>query len=220
MLKKKPKNVSVQCPCPFVFYFRAFRIYLFISTTCARAVLHTSDGAEVKIIIVTDDGIEPIFNDKEEISKSNCLIVPKRHSFKLNKTIESMVKNERSASLDPLQFDANQFDVSKRRASSISSLGNWTGAVVVSDATDCVRKKTNEKWQMVVDFLDLTLLNDLVYVNIVLGISFALYSDVAFFTLQPMYLFHLGYSKVLYARHSHTEIENINSNLISRVTQL
>ena len=50
--------------------------------------------------------------------------------------------------------------------------------------------------QKVVDFLDLTLLKDLVYLNIVLGISFALYSDNSFFTLQPMYLFTLGFSKV------------------------
>lgn len=49
--------------------------------------------------------------------------------------------------------------------------------------------------QKVVDFLDLTLFNDLVYVNIALGMSFALYSDTAFFTLQPMYLFELGFSK-------------------------
>lgn len=50
--------------------------------------------------------------------------------------------------------------------------------------------------QKMVDFLDLTLLKDMVYLNIVLGISFALYSDNAFFTLQPMYLFELGFSKV------------------------
>lgn len=47
-----------------------------------------------------------------------------------------------------------------------------------------------------VDFLDLTLLKDLVYVNIVIGTSFALYSDNSFFTLEPMYLFELGFSKV------------------------
>lgn len=50
--------------------------------------------------------------------------------------------------------------------------------------------------QKVVDFLDLTLFKDLIYVNIALGMSFALYSDTAFFTLQPMYLFELGFSKV------------------------
>lgn len=49
--------------------------------------------------------------------------------------------------------------------------------------------------QKVVDFLDLTLFNDLIYVNIVFGMSFALYSDTAFFTLQPLYLFELGFTK-------------------------
>lgn len=153
------------------------------------------DGNEVKIIIVTDDGTD----EKKEHLQTNGLIVPKRHSFRIKNPIESIVRSERCASLDPLQIDLKQFDPSARRASSISSLGNWTGAVVVSDggAGDSgVAKKKNEKWQMVIDFLDLTLLNDLVYVNIVLGISFALYSDVAFFTLQPMYLFELGFSKV------------------------
>lgn len=32
--------------------------------------------------------------------------------------------------------------------------------------------------------------------NILLGQAFALYSDSVFFTLLPMYLFELGYSKV------------------------
>lgn len=181
-------------------------------------VLYTNDGSEVKIIIVTDDGIEPNFIDKEDAPMTNGLIVPKRHSFKMNRTIESIVKNERSASLDPLQFDVNGFDVTKRRASSISSLGNWTGAVVVSDASDCVGKKTNEKWKMVVDVLDLTLLSDPVYVNIVMGLSFALYSDVAFFTLQPMYLFHLGYSKVFEVNEKQKRIK-LHLNLFRRVTQ-
>ncbi|XP_053680188.1 monocarboxylate transporter 7 [Anopheles nili] len=81
-----------------------------------------------------------------------------------------------------------------RRASSIPGLGNWSGPVVVSDSTERDSKPAT-KWQILVDFLDLTLLKDPVYVNIVLGISFALYSDLAFFTLQPMYLFMLAFSK-------------------------
>lgn len=48
----------------------------------------------------------------------------------------------------------------------------------------------------VVDFLDLTLLKDPVYVNISLGISFALYSDMSFFAIQPLYLLELNFSKV------------------------
>ncbi|XP_041765847.1 monocarboxylate transporter 7 [Anopheles merus] len=81
-----------------------------------------------------------------------------------------------------------------RRASSIPGLGNWSGPVVVSDSTERDTKPAT-KWQILVDFLDLTLLKDPIYVNIVLGISFALYSDLAFFTLQPMYLFMLAFSK-------------------------
>lgn len=48
----------------------------------------------------------------------------------------------------------------------------------------------------IVDFLDLTLLKDVIYVNIALGMSFALYSDVMFFTIQPLYLFQLEFTKV------------------------
>ncbi|XP_058058226.1 monocarboxylate transporter 7 [Anopheles bellator] len=81
-----------------------------------------------------------------------------------------------------------------RRASSIPGLGNWSGPVVVSDSTERDSQPAT-KWQILVDFLDLTLLKDPIYVNIVLGISFALYSDLAFFTLQPMYLFMMAFSK-------------------------
>ncbi|KAH8291650.1 hypothetical protein KR018_010117, partial [Drosophila ironensis] len=105
------------------------------------------------------------------------------------------------------------------RASSITSLGNWSGPVVVSDASpqmmhslQASRRQSmalpstlsgqeaqtpaKKSWtRTVVDFLDLTLLKKPIYVNIVLGITFALYSDITFFTLQPVYLFELGYSK-------------------------
>lgn len=37
--------------------------------------------------------------------------------------------------------------------------------------------------------------------NIVLGISFTLYSDTSFFTIQPMYLFELGFTKVNYTKY-------------------
>ncbi|BFG01448.1 uncharacterized protein DMAD_01198 [Drosophila madeirensis] len=106
------------------------------------------------------------------------------------------------------------------RASSITSLGNWSGPVVVSDAspqmlhslqssrrpsmvggsptTNATAPDVPKKgWiRSVVDFLDLTLLKKPIYVNIVLGITFALYSDITFFTMQPVYLFELGYSRL------------------------
>lgn len=131
-------------------------------------------------------------------------------------------------------------EVLSSRASSITSLGNWTGPVVVSDASPQMMHSLQASrrhsiisgppispgngsgisngngnsnaaspiviernlWATIVDFLDLTLLKQPVYVNIVLGITFALYSDLAFFTMQPTYLFELGYSKVSYAHNS------------------
>ncbi|XP_011203888.2 monocarboxylate transporter 9 [Bactrocera dorsalis] len=92
------------------------------------------------------------------------------------------------------------------RTSSITNLGNWTGPIVVRDASPEMTpfhsmlavnavEKESSCWQSLVDFLDLKLLKKPIYLNIVLGISFALYSDIAFFTLQPLYLFELGFTK-------------------------
>lgn len=147
------------------------------------------NSTEVKIVVQGIDGSETQPLDDEEKSTKHSLDIPKRNSLVYYLSDDA----KRKASLDPLQIEES-FSRS-RRASSISSLGNWTGAVIVSDATEIM--PTTGKWKAVVDFLDLTLLNDPVYVNIVLGISFALYSDMAFFTLQPLYLFELGYSKVI-----------------------
>ncbi|KAM7350408.1 monocarboxylate transporter 9 [Cochliomyia hominivorax] len=135
--------------------------------------------------------------------------------------------------LSPLMYDRKSLHKISRemlekissRCSSITSLGNWTGPIVVSDASpemvnvigsrrpsmiisrrvsSVIPVQETEKednkdersiCQIVVDFLDLTLLRKPVYVNIVLGLSFALYSDIAFFTLQPLYMFELGFNK-------------------------
>lgn len=48
----------------------------------------------------------------------------------------------------------------------------------------------------IVHFLNLKLLNDMIYVNIVLGLTFALFSDSMFSTLLPIYLMDKGFSKV------------------------
>lgn len=58
---------------------------------------------------------------------------------------------------------------------------------------EVVQPLTNSCWETVVDFLDLKLLKDFTYVNIAFGISLVNYSDVAFFTFQPLYLFNIGY---------------------------
>ena len=51
--------------------------------------------------------------------------------------------------------------------------------------------------QTIVDILDLTLFKDLIYVNVAVGLAFALYSDISFLTIQPSYLFSLDFSNVL-----------------------
>lgn len=45
------------------------------------------------------------------------------------------------------------------------------------------------------DYLDLTLLKDWVYVNIVIGLTVALYADGCFFILLPLYLFELSFTQ-------------------------
>lgn len=45
------------------------------------------------------------------------------------------------------------------------------------------------------NYLDLSLLKDLIYVNVVIGLTMSLYSDGGFFILLPMYLFDLGFTK-------------------------
>lgn len=48
----------------------------------------------------------------------------------------------------------------------------------------------------IVHFLDLKLLNDPIYVNIVFGLAFALFSDSMFSTLLPTYMMDKGFTKV------------------------
>jgi hypothetical protein len=47
----------------------------------------------------------------------------------------------------------------------------------------------------VVDFLDLRLMLDPVYVNIAIGISVSFFADVTYCTLFPLVVLSLGYSK-------------------------
>lgn len=145
-------------------------------------------------------------------------------------TPEVLQNNDADAShLSPLVYSGSlrarprkisreeELRVLSTRSSSIASLGNWSGPIVVSDASmthGSISRKSSTRssiragetladpmeklsiWQKIVNFLDLSLLKKPIYVNLVLGMSFALYSDLAFFTLQPMYLFELGFSMV------------------------
>lgn len=48
----------------------------------------------------------------------------------------------------------------------------------------------------IVHFLDLTLLKDAIYVNIVIGFSFTIFSDSIFNALLPIFLIEKGFSQV------------------------
>ncbi|CAF4796706.1 unnamed protein product [Pieris macdunnoughi] len=62
-------------------------------------------------------------------------------------------------------------------------------------------KNKEGKWQTVAEFLDLTLLKDLIFDNIVFGMALAFFADLTFFTLEPLFLDKNSLSK--------TEIANI-----------
>lgn len=148
-------------------------------------------------IAINSDGDKKVTSDRHHLSPSTPLILSRHGSRNLMR--EDNLKKISS------------------RTSSIANLGNWSGAMVVIDASPEMSKAIGSRkssvyrkpssildqpnaektfCQVVVDFLDLTLMKQPIYVNIVLGISFALYSDITFFTLQPLYMFELGFDKV------------------------
>ncbi|XP_037813118.1 monocarboxylate transporter 7 [Lucilia sericata] len=167
---------------------------------------------------VEDEEIQEIDNTLEL-----ARVTPKEQVEQISNTNDC--REEDSNHLSPLMYNRKSSQKLSRemlekissRCSSITSLGNWTGPIVVSDASPemsnvlgsrrpstivsavnslpCDKEEKRSICQIIVDFLDLTLLKKPIYVNIVLGISFALYSDIAFFTLQPLYMFELGFNK-------------------------
>lgn len=101
----------------------------------------------------------------------------------INITPPSPIENRR---VSMIRMNSRKGSQSRRRGSSIPEFGNWSGPILVSDTTE--HKENNGRWQILVDFLDLPLLSDLVYVNILVGISFVIFSDLLFYTILPMYL--------------------------------
>lgn len=89
---------------------------------------------DVKIIVSNENEYEAKQDQSEKylnIPKADAETgTPTNNNILLNR-----VKNERSRSLDPANF-LIEFERRQRRGSSISSLGNWTGAVIVSEAID------------------------------------------------------------------------------------
>ncbi|XP_067616113.1 monocarboxylate transporter 7 [Eurosta solidaginis] len=164
-------------------------------------------------------GLNKMYIDKEK----EIVMVPikdytQTSAAKATTDVDSALSTEQLNTLTPLkesrrvsqQISREGLATRSRRSSSLTNIGNWSGPIPVSNASMVISRvhstlivneagakieKQRGCWQAVVDFLDLTLLKQPVYVNIVLGISFALYSDIAFFTIQPLYLFELGFTK-------------------------
>lgn len=110
-------------------------------------------GSEIKIFVCDEggDGMEHLQVEQPEMPKGT--LTPKRLSLKHRRISDVGInKNERSHSLDPLQF-MKDMEMRKRRASSISSLGNWTGAVIVSDATETVKKKNGIRFEHITSYI-------------------------------------------------------------------
>ncbi|CAH1639902.1 unnamed protein product [Spodoptera littoralis] len=71
------------------------------------------------------------------------------------------------------------------KAASVSSLGNFGN--IAAEPMPIIKNKEG-KWQTISEFLDLSLLKDLVYVNIIFGLALTFFSDLTFFTLEPLFL--------------------------------
>lgn len=87
--------------------------------------------------------------------------------------------------------DDMKFGPIRNRLASIVSASDLGGEIVI-------RRKSSESlrrgiWGSIVDFLDLTLLKDLIYVNIAIGVSCGLFSDNIFTSILPLYLNTLGF---------------------------
>lgn len=71
------------------------------------------------------------------------------------------------------------------KAASMSSLGNF-GNIAVEPLP--IIKNKEGKWQTIVEFLDLSLLKDVIYDNIIFGMALTFFADLTFFTLEPLFL--------------------------------
>ncbi|XP_023935742.2 monocarboxylate transporter 9-like [Bicyclus anynana] len=71
------------------------------------------------------------------------------------------------------------------KAASVSSIGNFGN--IAAEPMPIIKNKEG-KWETVAEYLDLTLLKDLVYDNIICGMALTFFADLTFFTLEPLFL--------------------------------
>lgn len=126
-----------------IFFFHFLCFFNFSHTIPISTVMDSiGQEPEVKIVVMSENNCElkPSNIDRNRLSIPNNDLIPTDISNNL-----STLKSERSRSLDPTQAALDGFDANRRRVSSISSLGNWTGAVIVSEASEPIRNQ-NGKW--------------------------------------------------------------------------
>ncbi|KAJ0182335.1 hypothetical protein K1T71_001704 [Dendrolimus kikuchii] len=78
------------------------------------------------------------------------------------------------------------------KAASVSSLGNFGN--IAAEPMPIIKNKEG-KWQTIAEFLDLTLLKDFVYDNIIFGMALTFFADLTFFTLEPLFLDKVNLSR-------------------------
>ncbi|XP_013133123.1 PREDICTED: monocarboxylate transporter 9-like isoform X1 [Papilio polytes] len=121
--------------------------------------------------------------DKQK-DRSELLLVPKLvDSRRLSIPVVLIPDDTRTDS----KFNSNDnvYLENLYKAASVSSLGNFGS--IAAEPMPIIKNKEG-KWQTVADFLDLTLLKDLVYDNIIIGMALTFFSDLTFFTLEPLFL--------------------------------
>ncbi|XP_049882440.1 monocarboxylate transporter 9-like [Pectinophora gossypiella] len=137
-----------------------------------------------------------LFNRTDTTKGAEWLCVPKLADSRRLSIPVVLIPSESS------KFDStdNVYLENLYKAASVSSLGNFGS--IAAEPMPIIKNKEG-KWQTIADYLDLTLLKDLVYDNIIFGMSLTFFADLTFFTLEPLFLGKCNLSR--------TEIANIIS---------
>ncbi|CAH0727537.1 unnamed protein product, partial [Brenthis ino] len=122
-------------------------------------------------------------NITETHKDSGLLFIPKLDSRRLSIPVVLIPSDGRTDS--NFNSSDNVYIENLFKAASVSSLGNF-GNIAVEPMP--IVKNKEGKWQTVAEYLDLTLLKDLVYDNIIFGMALTFFADLTFFTLEPLFL--------------------------------
>ncbi|CAH2102200.1 unnamed protein product [Euphydryas editha] len=141
----------------------------------------TSNTVAIRDTKSVQDLYTKTVNDQKE---SGLLFVPKlTDSRRLSIPVVLIPSDSRADS--KFSSNDNVYLENLFKAASVSSLGHF-GNIVVEPLP--VIKNKEGKWQTVAEYLDLTLLKDIVYDNIIVGMAMTFFADLTFFTLEPLFL--------------------------------